>query len=43
VSLELFGQFKNVVSDDLDQRSSFFDHQMRQVAIGLGLAGEAQS
>jgi AcrR family transcriptional regulator len=43
VSLELFGQFKNVVSDDLDQRSSFFDHQMRQVAIGLGLAGEARS
>ena len=40
VSLELFGQFQNVISDDLEQRSAFFDHQMRQVATGLGLAGE---
>jgi AcrR family transcriptional regulator len=40
VSLELFGQFQNVIGDDPAQRAAFFDHQMRQVAVGLGLAGD---
>ncbi len=40
VSLELFGHLHNVVEEDPDARSAFFDHQMRQVAIGLGLAAE---
>jgi AcrR family transcriptional regulator len=38
VSLELFGHLHNVVEDDGAARSAFFDHQMAQTAIGLGLA-----
>jgi AcrR family transcriptional regulator len=38
VSLELFGHLHNVVEEDPAARAAFFDHQMRQVAIGLGLA-----
>ena len=38
VSLELFGHLHNVVEEDPALRSAFFDHQMRQVATGLGLA-----
>lgn len=38
VSLELFGHLHNVIEEDEPARSAFFDHQMRQVAIGLGLA-----
>jgi AcrR family transcriptional regulator len=37
VSLELFGHLHNVVEEDETARSAFFDHQMRQVAVGLGL------
>ena len=37
VSLELFGHLHNVVEEDAAARSAFFDHQMRQVAAGLGL------
>ena len=39
VSLELFGHLHNVVEEDPDARAAFFDHQMREVAVGLGLAG----
>lgn len=38
VSLELFGHLHNVVEEDHGARAAFFDHQMQQVAIGLGLA-----
>jgi len=38
ISLELFGHLHNVVEEGADQRDAFFDHQMRQVAVGLGLA-----
>lgn len=39
VSLELFGHLHNVVEEDPEARAAFFDHQMREVAVGLGLAG----
>ena len=39
VSLELFGHLHNVVDEEPDARAAFFDHQMREVAIGLGLVG----
>jgi AcrR family transcriptional regulator len=39
VSLELFGHLHNVVEEDDAARSAFFDHQMHQVAVGLGLSG----
>lgn len=39
VSLELFGHLHNVVEEEPDARAAFFDHQMREVAVGLGLAG----
>jgi hypothetical protein len=39
VSLELFGHLHNVVEEGPDARAAFFDHQMREVAGGLGLAG----
>lgn len=38
VSLELFGHLHNVVDDAPKARRAYFDHQMRQVAAGLGLA-----
>ncbi|CAB4883254.1 unannotated protein [freshwater metagenome] len=38
VSLELFGHLHNVVGEAPAERSVFFDHQMRHVAISLGLA-----
>jgi AcrR family transcriptional regulator len=38
VSLELFGHLHNVVEEGEAARTAFFDHQMRQVATGLGLA-----
>jgi len=38
VSLELFGHLHNVIEEDADARSAFFDHQMEQTAIGLGMA-----
>jgi len=38
VSLELFGHLHNVVEEDPEARAAFFDHQMREVAFGLGLA-----
>lgn len=38
VSLELFGHLHNVVAEAPAERAAFFEHQMRQVAVGLGLA-----
>jgi AcrR family transcriptional regulator len=38
ISLELFGHLHDVVEEDPALRNAFFDHQMRQVAAGLGLA-----
>lgn len=38
VSLELFGHLHNVIEEGEAARASFFDHQMQQVAVGLGLA-----
>ncbi len=38
ISLELFGHLHNVVESDPGHREAFFDHQMREVAVGLGLA-----
>ncbi len=37
VSFELYGQLHNVVADGSKARKAYFDHQMRQVADGLGL------
>ena len=37
VSLELFGHLHNVVDETPKARRAYFDHQMRQVAAGLGL------
>ena len=37
VSFELFGHLHNVVADGAKARKAYFDHQMRQVADGLGL------
>jgi len=38
ISLELFGHLTNVVAEAARARTAFFDHQMRQVADGLGLS-----
>lgn len=38
ISLELFGHLHNVVADGARARKSYFEHQMRQVAEGLGLS-----
>ena len=38
-SLELYGHLHNVVADGARARRAYFDHQMRQVATGLGLTG----
>lgn len=40
VSLELFGHLHNVIEEGDVARGAFFDHQMRQVAMGLGLAAD---
>ena len=37
VSFELYGQLHNVVAESAKARKAYFDHQMRQVAVGLGL------
>lgn len=37
VSFELYGQLHNVVAERAKARRAYFDHQMRQVADGLGL------
>jgi len=37
VSFELYGHLHNVVADGVKARKAYFDHQMRQVAAGLGL------
>lgn len=37
VSLDLFGHLHNVVADGARARRAWFDHQMRDVAVGLGL------
>jgi len=37
VSFELYGQLHNVVAESAKARKAYFDHQMRQVAAGLGL------
>jgi len=37
ITFELFGQFHNVVASSQRARKAFFDHQMRQLASGLGL------
>ncbi len=37
VSFELFGHLHNVVAESLKYRKAYFDHQMRQVAVGLRL------
>ena len=37
VSLEVFGHLTNVVASGQRVRKAFFEHQMREVAIGLGL------
>jgi AcrR family transcriptional regulator len=39
VSFELYGHLHNVVADGARARRAYFDHQMRQVAEGLGLGG----
>lgn len=38
ISLELFGHLHNVVADGARARKAYFEHQMRQVAEGLGLS-----
>jgi AcrR family transcriptional regulator len=38
VSLEVFGHLTNVVASGRRTRRAFFEHQMREVAAGLGLA-----
>jgi AcrR family transcriptional regulator len=38
VSFELYGHLHNVVADGTKARKAYFDHQMRRVATGLGLA-----
>lgn len=37
VSLEIFGHLHNVVAESPKYRKAYFDHQMRQVAVGLRL------
>ncbi len=37
VSFELYGHLHNVVADGPRARKAYFDHQMKQVATGLGL------
>lgn len=37
VSFELYGHLHNVVAEGARARKAYFDHQMRQVADGLGL------
>ena len=37
VSFELYGHLHNVVAEGAKARKAYFDHQMRQVAAGLGL------
>jgi len=37
VSFELYGHLHNVVAEGPKHRKAYFDHQMRQVAAGLGL------
>ncbi len=37
VSFELYGHLHNVVADGARARRAYFEHQMRQVAVGLGL------
>jgi hypothetical protein len=37
VSFELYGHLHNVVAEGAKARKAYFDHQMRQVAEGLGL------
>jgi AcrR family transcriptional regulator len=37
VSFELYGHLHNVVAETAKARKAYFDHQMRQVAVGLGL------
>jgi hypothetical protein len=39
VSFELYGHLHNVVAEGTRARRAYFDHQMRQVAEGLGLGG----
>jgi AcrR family transcriptional regulator len=38
VSFELYGHLHNVVADSVKARKAYFDHQMRAVAVGLGLS-----
>lgn len=38
ISLELFGHLHNVVADGARARKAYFEHQMHQVADGLGLS-----
>lgn len=38
ISLEVFGHLTNVIASGPKARKAFFDHQMREVALGLGLA-----
>jgi AcrR family transcriptional regulator len=42
VSFELYGHLHNVIADGAKARKAYFDHQMRQVAQGLGLGGAAE-
>ena len=37
ISLELFGHLHNVVDEDITLREAFFDEEMANVAVGLGL------
>jgi hypothetical protein len=37
ISFELYGHLHNVVASGAKARRAYFDHQMRQVARGLGL------
>jgi AcrR family transcriptional regulator len=40
VSFELYGHLHNVVASGARARKAYFDHQMRQISLSLGLAGQ---
>ena len=42
VSFELYGHLHNVIASGASARKAYFDHQMRRVAIGLGLGGDIE-
>jgi len=42
VSFELYGHLHNVIASGASARKAYFDFQMRQVAVGLGLSGSVE-